>query len=97
MSDPPVKIKRTGDLAATSPNYFELPDHSAIVCSAQTWREHADTRIAIEPEEQPPEKESATTERKQRLVDLTAAHGRVFRRLEQLIGRIGDEVDGRAS
>jgi hypothetical protein len=44
MSDPPVKTKRAGDLAATSPNCFELADHSAIVCSAQTWtalQEHA--------------------------------------------------------
>jgi hypothetical protein len=29
MSDPPVKTKRAGDLAATSPNCFELGDHSA--------------------------------------------------------------------
>jgi hypothetical protein len=36
MSGPPVKTKRAGDLAATSPNCFELGDHSAIVCSAQT-------------------------------------------------------------
>jgi hypothetical protein len=49
MSDPPVKTKRAGDLAATSPNCFELPEHSAIVCGAQTWCEHADTHIAIEP------------------------------------------------
>ena len=46
MSDPPVKTKRAGDLAATSPNCFELADHSAIVCSAQTsvwvgWQQHA--------------------------------------------------------
>jgi hypothetical protein len=136
MSGPPVKTKRAGDLAATSPNCFELGDHSAIVCSAQTWCEHADTRIAIEPEEQPPEKESARPGRKQHLVDSSAArfsrqersclvetplaryvrqqrinqghialerklrklqeqHGRVFWRLEQLIGRIDDELERR--
>jgi len=55
MSDPPVKTKRAGNLAATSPNCFELGDYSAT-----------------EPEEQPPKK-SATTGRKQRLIDLTAA------------------------
>jgi hypothetical protein len=55
MSDPPVKTKRVGDLAATSPNCFELGDYSAT-----------------EPEEQPPKK-SATTGRKQRLVDSSAA------------------------
>jgi hypothetical protein len=49
MSGPPVKTKRAGDLAATSPNCFELADHSAIVCSAQDECEHSDTRVEILP------------------------------------------------
>jgi hypothetical protein len=42
---PPVKTKRAGDLAATSPNCFELADHTPLICSAQTWCEHSNTRI----------------------------------------------------
>ena len=35
MSDPPVKTKRAGDLAATSPNCFEVGDHSATEAEEQ--------------------------------------------------------------
>jgi hypothetical protein len=43
--DPPLKTKRAGDLAATSPNCFGLADDSAIVCGSQTFCEHQNTRI----------------------------------------------------
>lgn len=45
---PPVKTKRAGDLAATSPNCFEVADDTPLVCGAQDECEHSDTRIAIE-------------------------------------------------
>lgn len=45
---PPVKPKRGGHFG-TTPNDFGLVDHTPLVCGAQTWCEHSDTRIAIEP------------------------------------------------
>ena len=48
MNGPPV-TKRAGDLAATSPNCFEIADHTAIVCGAQDECEHSDTRVEILP------------------------------------------------
>jgi hypothetical protein len=41
---PPVKEKRGGDLAATTPKLRLLIDHTPLICSAQTC-EHVSTRI----------------------------------------------------
>jgi hypothetical protein len=49
MTGPPVKAKRAGDLAATSPKRFDQNDHSAIICGAQGECSHDETHIAIEP------------------------------------------------
>jgi hypothetical protein len=41
---PPVKPKRGGHFG-TTPNCFGRLDDTAIVCSSQTWCEHANTRV----------------------------------------------------
>jgi hypothetical protein len=45
MSDLPVKTERAGNVTTVSPKYSELADDTAIVCGAQTWCEHGNTRI----------------------------------------------------
>jgi hypothetical protein len=42
---PPVKKKRAGNLAATSPETHRLAEDTALICGAQTWCEHANTRV----------------------------------------------------
>ena len=37
MTEPPVNTKRAGDLAATSPETFDLADDTPLMCGAQTW------------------------------------------------------------
>jgi hypothetical protein len=49
MNGRPVKTKRAGDLAATSPNAFNPADDTAFVCCAQYECEHAETRVEILP------------------------------------------------
>jgi len=47
MNAPAPPAKRAGDLAATSPNCFKVADNTALVCAAQTWCEHSNTRIEL--------------------------------------------------
>src|SRR5262245_59204781 len=44
MNSQPVR-KRADNVAAASPNTFASTDVSPLVCAAQTWCEHANTRI----------------------------------------------------
>jgi hypothetical protein len=44
---PPVKTKRAGDLASASPNCLDAVDDTPLICAAQTWCEHSDTRIQL--------------------------------------------------
>jgi len=47
MNGPPVKTKRAGDLAATSPNCFELADRTPIVYVEQAeWHREADRLLS---------------------------------------------------
>jgi hypothetical protein len=45
MNSPRVKTQRGGDLAATTPKRFNLVDLTPLVCGAQKWCEHANTRV----------------------------------------------------
>jgi hypothetical protein len=54
MSDPPIKEKRAGNFAITSPNSFARVDHTPIICSAQTWCEPANTRVERQIDGSPP-------------------------------------------
>ncbi len=42
---PPVKEKRGGDLAATTPKLRLLIDHTPLICSAQDHCEHCNSRV----------------------------------------------------
>jgi hypothetical protein len=44
---PPVKTKRGSRLMPATPSCFELTDHTPLICGAQTWCEHRNTRIEL--------------------------------------------------
>jgi hypothetical protein len=53
MNSPPTPTKRGGHFG-TIPNYSALVDPSPLICGAQTWPEHSNTRIELLNEPKPP-------------------------------------------